>query len=260
MVVALLTLGASHAGAQPPSPPGECVEGVGGGGCAAAGGGAFVPTEEWQEVLPGQQVPDSCDVKVDLATGKEFARNRPAATTSESGGIEVVEDAAGDLPTEAERAQERAEAAGKMYHILMGLPEPPPELEAEHLQKLAPAELEALVKKLWVRRQEYLADVQDDSVKTEQEVLQGDLEILKLMESPANDEELGSVLEELEYLVAQTDNAQSVAKLQGWPTIVKFLRAPTDAVAKAAAWIVGTAVKLDEQVCECMGRGGGPAL
>eukprot|EP01048_Picozoa_sp_COSAG05_P006922 COSAG05_NODE_469_length_9505_cov_14.573676_4_plen_276_part_00 len=56
------------------------------------------------------------------------------------------------------------------------------------------------------------------------------------------------ILEELEYLVAQTDNARTIANLKGWPAIVRTLSAPTDDVATAGAWAVGSAVKLDAVV------------
>ena len=220
-------------------PQHECEPGMGD-DCPAA---AFAPTDQWQKVLPGQPVPDSCDVKVDLATGQEFARTRPSVST---GGVAVDETNA-SVP-DLESPEARAETAAKMYHILMGLPEPPAELKSEQLHAMDPLELEALVRKLWARRQEYLHETYEQHAETEQEILEGNLNMLKMLKSPGDDAELLGILDEMEYLVAQTDNARTVANLEGWPTIVDLLGAPTDDVAKAAAWVVGTAVKLDEQV------------
>ena len=200
----------------------------------------FVPTDEWQEVLPGQVVPDSCDVKLVFESGKQFARNRP-----EPAGIQAEEGPPEDPAAAAER---EAAATAKMYEILLGLPEPPAELLAPETSKLSPEELTELLTKLWNRRQEFLKETYDDSADTEQEILQGNLNLLSMLTSPADDAELSPVLEELEYLAAQTDNARTIQNLKGWPAIAKTLEAPTDHVVMQTAWLVGTAVKLDEQV------------
>ena len=43
---------------------------------AAAGGrvGKFIPTKEWQEVPEGVGVPPGLEIRMDLASGKNFAR------------------------------------------------------------------------------------------------------------------------------------------------------------------------------------------
>lgn len=115
------------------------------------------------------------------------------------------------------------------------------------MAKLSQEELDALLKQLWDRRQAHLKETFAD-VQTEQEILQTNLKLLSGLRSPEDDEQLEFALEELEYLVAQTDNARTVANLEGWPSIVRGLSAPTDAVVTASAWVVGTAVKLDDKV------------
>ena len=115
------------------------------------------------------------------------------------------------------------------------------------IAKLSKEELEVLIQKAWERRQAHLKDSFAD-VQTEQEILQTNLKLLAGLSSPEDDEQLGYALEELEYLVAQTDNARTVANLNGWPSIVRGLSAPTESVATASAWVVGTAVKLDDMV------------
>ena len=68
------------------------------------------------EVLPGQVAPPSCDLRIELETGKEFARNKP----STGGTVEVAEEAE---PLDAAAAAVlAAEKTTKMYDILMGLP------------------------------------------------------------------------------------------------------------------------------------------
>ena len=90
-----------------------------------------------------------------------------------------------------------------------------------------------------------------EDVETEQELLQGDLQMLKMLKSPADDKRIVELLEELEYLVAQTDNARTIANLDGWGSIVALLTAEigaegqTDDVIRMAAWTIATAVKLD---------------
>ena len=34
----------------------------------------FVPTSDWQEVLPGQEVPGGCRTRMDVKSGKTFAK------------------------------------------------------------------------------------------------------------------------------------------------------------------------------------------
>lgn len=125
--------------------------------------------------------------------------------------------------------------------------EPPTELVSPEIAKLSKEELEVLIQKAWERRQAHLKETFAD-VQTEQEILQTNLKLLAGLSSPEDDEQLGYALEELEYLVAQTDNARTVANLNGWPSIVRGLSAPTESVATASAWVVGTAVKLDDMV------------
>lgn len=125
--------------------------------------------------------------------------------------------------------------------------EPPAELESPGITELTKEELEELIRQQWDRRQAHLKDMFED-VQTEQEMLQTNLKLLSGLSSPEDDEQLGYALEELEYLVAQTDNARTVANLNGWPSIVRGLSAPSDAIVTASAWVVGTAVKLDDEV------------
>eukprot|EP01046_Picozoa_sp_COSAG06_P050043 COSAG06_NODE_7832_length_2361_cov_1.629089_1_plen_152_part_00 len=93
----------------------ECA--AGDAGCDAAAAQPFVPSDEWQEVLPGQTAPPSCDLRIELETGKEFARKKP----QESGGLEVVEEPEEPLDPAAAAARD-AKKTAKMYEILMGLP------------------------------------------------------------------------------------------------------------------------------------------
>ena len=172
-------------------------------------------------------------MKLDIKNNKQYARLPVKAPDPPQPLLQPVEGAAEDEWVTSPQA--RAEAVGKMYHVLMGLPEPPPELEDDTMTKLSADELEALITKLWLRRQEYLKGVGAD-VKTEGEILEGDLKILEVLSSPQNDTEMLDILEELEYLVAQTDNARTVANLNGWPAIVRTLSASTDEVATAGAF------------------------
>ena len=126
--------------------------------------------------------------------------------------------------------------------------EPPSELTSPKIADLTQEELERLIQQQWERRQAHLKETFENNVATEQELLQTNLKLLSGLSSPKDDEQLGYALEELEYLVAQSDNARTVANLNGWSSIVRGLSAPTDSVATAAAWVVGTAVKLDDEV------------
>eukprot|EP01048_Picozoa_sp_COSAG05_P006923 COSAG05_NODE_469_length_9505_cov_14.573676_5_plen_185_part_00 len=95
----------------------------------------FHPTEDWQEVGPEHIVPEHCDVKLDLKNNKQYARLPVKAPEQPT--LQPVES---DVATAADEyinsPEARAAAVGKMYHILMGLPEPPAELEADTMYAL----------------------------------------------------------------------------------------------------------------------------
>ena len=115
-VVLLVLLGAtsvaSNAVVATTPPQQECA--AGDAGCEADVP-PFVPSDTWQEVLPGQVVPPSCDLRIELETGKEFARNKPQGP-----GLSEVTEAEELDPAEA--AARDLKQSAKMYEILMGLP------------------------------------------------------------------------------------------------------------------------------------------
>ena len=115
-VVLLVLLGATSVAANAivatTPPQQECT--AGDAGCEADVP-PFVPSDTWQEVLPGQVVPPSCDLRIELETGKEFARNKPQGP-----GLSEVTEAEELDPAEA--AARDLKQSAKMYEILMGLP------------------------------------------------------------------------------------------------------------------------------------------
>ena len=203
----------------------------------------FVATHEWQETMPGQEIPPNLDLRVELATGKEYARLKPVPKKQDL----QLDDASTSQRNET--AADRAARVATMYNVLLSLPEPPPELSDQNVTRLTPQQLEDLLKTLWDRRQVYLREAYAE-MKTEAELMEGNLAMLSLLSSSKPDDRtrMLELLEELEFLVANTDNAHTLDKIQGWPKVIERLNDTDAEVALRAAWVVGTAVKLDEVV------------
>ena len=211
--------------------------------CAAgAACNTFAPTAEWQEVPDGAELPPGLDVKMNLKSGKQFARLTGAAAAAPPP-LEAVHAAEGAAAApELSPAQKSAE----MHRILLALPQPPPELGDEAaLRKLTPAQRQELVRRVWKRRQAALASTQENVV-TEFDTMKQ--LIAHVSAEDAQTHVLLRALEDLEYMVTKTDNARDLHKADGLAPLVLRLRHPEDAVRAHAAWALGTAVKLDSLV------------
>ena len=157
------------------------------------------------------------------------------------------EDAAIVPATPEDRARE-------MQHVLLALPSGSgerTELEAALASPVAlsPSEMQALLDRLWERRQAELREV-FKSTKNEAQLLQGLL--AKLLVPPTTPAAEGpsdlttyrvALLEDMEAFVASVHNAEDFTTMGGIATLAMLLNDTSIEVAATAAWVVGTAVK-----------------
>jgi hypothetical protein len=131
----------------------------------------------------------------------------------------------------------------QMAEALMGLPIPEMELEEAIRRKLPPEELQALIRRVWERRQAELKEA-FASAKTEAQQMQELL--VRLLEPAAHGldaQGVAAVLEDLEFFVSTVHNAEDLRGMGGFLPLVQLLNHSDNAIAAGAAWTLGTAVK-----------------
>jgi hypothetical protein len=249
----------------------------------------FVATDEWQRVLDGQAVPPGLHVKLDLSGGGRWAKLLPphergrafgadasaaAVAVGAQGGVVAVADAraaADDVaavddgvaaaapaaapavpatPSETLLAALDASAAEKA-RVLLTLPEPVAELEAAVAARLPPAELAALLERVWASRQAEIAGAVK-AFKTEAQQMRALISALDdgsangtaaTVDAVARAATTAATLEDLEFFVASVHNAEDFAAMGGLRAMARLMRAADERVAAGAAWVLGTAVK-----------------
>ena len=125
--------------------------------------------------------------------------------------------------------------------------------------QLAPAELDAMLKRLWATRQAELRAA-FAATTTEAKQMQTLLSSLLLEHSgrphgisaevessgttaAVSDDNRPALLADLEYFVSQVHNAEDFATMGGLTAVTLLLNESNPAVAAGAAWVLGTAVK-----------------
>ena len=258
----------------------------------------FVPTDEWQPVLDGQSIPPGLHVRMDLSAGGRWAKNLPpsergrsfgsgddvstaAVALNAGGSVIAVAESAGRPPLQdappPEPAAPRAltpaseealsslssivdASAAERARVLLELPQPELELEAAVHARMPPAELAALLERVWGRRQAELATAWA-SFKTEAQQMRALIDSIFLPPTtranstnatatvPADaltPAALVDTLTELEYFVASVHNAEDFAAMGGLRAMARLMSmhvSSSSDVAATAAWVLGTAVK-----------------
>ena len=174
----------------------------------------FVPTEEWQEVLAGQQIPSGLHVRLNIQTGKKEAKLLGEQTTER----------------EEDFSQETLKEALK-------------NIKAD----FKPSEVSGSESSTFRSMEELKAALGDIETKVET-----DLEIIKKLFSKfhrsSSEEERAVILEDLEYYTHQYDNALMFVELDGIRDIVlPSLNSSQPAVRQKAAHLVAGAAQSNPQ-------------
>ncbi|KAL7504733.1 hypothetical protein ACHAXN_002304 [Cyclotella atomus] len=207
----------------------------------------IVGTNEWQLIGENDTVPAGLHIKMDLSTGKRWARlvqdgdddgsiQGVAAKMDSSGALSIVDDPAGEADTSSGREETEAfkpERDYEMMHRVMSrlppeelerfgglpaLPTPKQKNDKEAVLSIRPedrAEFEAKMEELWTLRQEELRKFQEDNLADIPKVLQERIEVLK---SYVSDPKLGreKVLEKRKH---QSEDDSSEVDFEGEETV-----------------------------------------
>ena len=174
----------------------------------------FVPTEEWQEVLPGQQIPGGLHVRLNLQTGKKEAKLLSEQTT------ERGEDFSQETLKEA-------------LKNIKGDFKPSEVSEPESSTFRSMEELKAA-----------LGDM-EMNVETDLETIK---KLFSKFHSSTSEEERAVILEDLEFYTHQYDNALLFVELAGIRDIIlPSLNSSQPAVRQKAAHLVAGAAQSNPQ-------------
>eukprot|EP00730_Choanoeca_flexa_P013805 TRINITY_DN5729_c0_g1_i1.p1 TRINITY_DN5729_c0_g1~~TRINITY_DN5729_c0_g1_i1.p1 ORF type:complete len:465 (+),score=96.57 TRINITY_DN5729_c0_g1_i1:45-1439(+) len=176
----------------------------------------FIPTEEWQDILPGQAVPAGLHVQVDMQTGVKQAKLMPGQKTEDFLPAPSVEEP--PLTAEEQRLREIGPALAKLSDD----PVNTSSMNAEQVQQLT----------------EHMAKLWDSMVQDESRAM---LELLEKINHLRHDlivntdnidlakeqlTELIDLLEALEDLIHQTDNARDLTKMHGIEPLLALATKP----------------------------------
>lgn len=175
----------------------------------------FVPTEEWQEVLPGQQIPAGLHVRLNIETGKKEAKllsEQPTTEQTEDLSRETLKEALKNIKADFKPSE---------------VSEP----EAPTFRSMA--ELKAA-----------LGDIEMD-VETDLEIIK---KLFSKFHSSPGEEERAAILEDLEYYTHQYDNALLFVELAGLRDLVlPSLNSSQPALRQQAAQLVAGAAQSNPQ-------------
>lgn len=159
----------------------------------------------------------------------------------------LVEPAEPVEPAEAVAAVEGLEQlpadAAEMADVLLSLPIPETDLADAIRARLPPEELQAIIRRVWERRQGELKEA-FASAKTEAQQMQALL--AQLLQPSAHGlaaDGVVTILEDLEFFVSTVHNAEDFRGMGGFLPVIQLLNHSDAAVAAAASWTLGTAVK-----------------
>eukprot|EP00934_Nitzschia_sp_Nitz4_P009459 Nitzschia sp. Nitz4//scaffold438_size7339//4319//5842//NITZ4_009159-RA/size7339-processed-gene-0.2-mRNA-1//-1//CDS//3329551859//9449//frame0 len=254
-------------------------------------------TKEWQLVREGDTIPAGLHVRIDMTTGEKWVKlvdeneelnenHLAAAVVQPDGALEPMD--IDDDDDEADEPKDSDFDYEMMHRTLsklpdeekerMGLPELPPPA-ATRLTSVERQEFEKRMAEIWKARQAELKVVQEMLMDVpevlkqriisireyiyspEEQLQQLDLENINMMEEGVVDN-IVEVLQDLEFQLADVDNARDFHTMGGWDLLVSLLTEEVHmrnltttsnisqetlqkirTVQAQAAWVMGTAVK-----------------
>ena len=139
----------------------------------------FVPTDDWQEVMPGQQIPGGLHVRLNIQTGKKEAKIL-REEKKEDISHDTLKEALKNIKADFKHSEDTSESNAQDFRSM--------------------EELKAA-----------LGDV-DLNVETDIEIVK---KLFKKFEASVSDEDKAVILEDLEYYTHQYDNALLFVELGG---------------------------------------------
>ena len=212
----------------------------------------------WRQLDPEEGMPVGAHVRLDMSgCGTNYIKVDPSTLVVEEGNsnkLQIAEDPQVNLDKESQNgnragsdhAGDVSDAEGdfeEMERVLKELPEPDERLsEVAKLREEDPEAYERAVRLLWQRRQEELVKA-FESLADEVQIMRDFLQVL--VRHNSSEEELLYSLGELEAMVQSIDTAQDFAALEGLQVVAMKLIDENPRIRTNAAYVIGSACKLD---------------
>lgn len=183
-----------------------------------------------------------------MSTGRKQAKRISPEKTSENGVIPILDPTTRTTTTNPTTATTKSSLkfnSDLAKKVLLGLPNPDPSLLSAMRSdsKMSKEEIDALVKKVWDRRQIEIEKAAEDMV-VPADTIAALLRDLDDYGKKFDVENILSNLNELEWLLGDLDNAQDFRKMGGVVPIIRLLNMTHLPYIQAkAAWVLGTASK-----------------
>jgi hypothetical protein len=197
----------------------------------------FVPTKDWQDILPGQGVPAGLHYRMNLETGRKEARLMP-------GGYDPAQDGAPSAkPAKTPRAkkltieEQELERAELIERVMRSLPMPPPELNSVN-RAVSPEKWKEVLNILWEKRQKMIHQASSQIHNTASAMQNATRDLLG---NTSTAEEKVGILIAVNSLVRQIDNANDFNTVGGLAVTTNLLDDESRDVRRNAAWVIGTA-------------------
>ena len=233
----------------------------------------FVPTDEWQEVMPGQHVPGGLHYRLDLSLGKKWAKKlegvlyedeeedlKKRVRIIDSNGGPGNHDSDSDSNASSESSsdrkrrkhkknggglkrkkltpeQEQVQRAELMDRVLRGLPAPPPELEGLS-RKIDPEKWKEVLNTLWTKRQREIHSASAAIHNSATAMMNATRDLLDVTTTEA---EKMQILTAMEREVRQIDNAQDYKTVGGLAVTASLLDDPSLDVRRMSAFVMASA-------------------
>ncbi|XP_033949523.1 nucleotide exchange factor SIL1 isoform X1 [Pseudochaenichthys georgianus] len=183
------------------------------------------PTEEWQTLKPGQAVPAGSHVRLNLQTGQREVR--------------LGEEQLKYLDQEHRETEETSISPEELKRVMKKIKEDMKPESAEHQDSVASRfrPMEELKREM--------AEL-DLLVQTDDQIMRRLLE--QFNSSSSTTEQRLSILLELEYLVHQVDNAQTLCSMGGLQLVVETLNSSDFRLQESSAFVLGSAVSSNPEV------------
>ncbi|TPP55907.1 hypothetical protein FGIG_03580 [Fasciola gigantica] len=183
----------------------------------------FVATEEWQEVLPGQNIPPGLHVRLDLNT------NRREAKLINSQDNEHEQYAVSQSYNIANQKSSSGVNQGSQY-----IPDPLSDEEKAHA-----ADVRSRFRSYEELKAEF--DAMNAQVKSDYELI-SDI-VIELKKQEADESRMLVLLEDLDYLLHQVDNGRQFAKDGGLTLLGTLLQSPQQEVKRAVLSTMSAAIQ-----------------
>nr|CAB3266074.1 nucleotide exchange factor SIL1-like [Phallusia mammillata] len=193
----------------------------------------FIPTNEWQQVKPGQAIPSGLHVKMDLSNGGKWAKLMDDGKTSQKSSLQLAPDA----NKEEEPAPNDIKGTYSIDELKQSLKKM--KQEKKEASKETSEDIKSKFRSMDEIRKDF--DALNLHQETDVEVMQRLIATLRLKTSDVK--EKLAALQDLEYYVHQIDNAVDLFNIGGFGDVLKQLNNTDASLREEAAHTIGSAIQ-----------------